>query len=165
MPIGMEEYESDAEKMARLRAERDGAIQAGADVARRCAKAWDENAKLTEKVATLETALREEIRVIEEYRRGSTHYDGCWKEHRLCAAVKRMSDALAPETKVDPKQYHPTDRAEGAPCRHCQKSLGYHYQTAKGYLFCEAPREMGAEPLTADQQHDLMESDTKKGRR
>lgn len=47
----------------------------------------------------LEAALREEIRVIREYQGdGSTHYEDCWKSHRLCAAVKRMADALGSET-------------------------------------------------------------------
>ncbi len=40
-----------------LAADLAGAIQAGGDVAKRCAQAWDENAKLHERIAALDSAL------------------------------------------------------------------------------------------------------------
>jgi hypothetical protein len=49
---------------------------------------------LKAKIARLEAALNEELRVLEDYEAGSTHFEDCWKIHPRCAAVRRMTMAL-----------------------------------------------------------------------
>ena len=60
------------------------------------------------------------------------------------------SCGLAPETLV--KQF--TADSKEAYCIHCGKSIGYHYQTAEGNLFCQVP-ETKAQPSAADIESDL----------
>jgi hypothetical protein len=53
------------------------------------------------------------------------------------AFVRKSRDEW--ETFAKPKQFAPI--GEGTICSNCTKTIGYHYQTAEGDLFCEVPKE------------------------
>ena len=40
--------------------------------------------------------------------------------------------------ELEPTQFE-GKMVESALCRHCNKAIAYHYQTAEGNLFCEVP--------------------------
>jgi hypothetical protein len=58
-----------------------------------------------------------------------------------CGAAPRNPHDYAyphpPETGAKPKEFAPI--GEGTICSNCTKTIGYHYQTAEGNLFCEVP--------------------------
>lgn len=57
----------------------------------------------------------------------------------LTAKVRAAWRVLGPTAETKAKQFAPID--DGTICSNCTKTIGYHYQTAEGDLFCEVPKE------------------------
>jgi hypothetical protein len=67
----------------------------------------------------------------------------------VCVAVeyRQEMETFAEQKKLTPigkpNKFEPL--GEGTICSNCTKTIGYHYQTAEGNLFCEAPKETKGE--------------------
>lgn len=57
-----------------------------------------ELARLRERMERYEKAIQTEINTITKALTGSTHYEGCEEHHPRCAALKRLTAALSPQS-------------------------------------------------------------------
>jgi hypothetical protein len=100
-------------------------------------------------------ALEAALRGADQQLRNMPHGDNCYltddpPEYNRCycgkesilSHIEELLPDSAPETPG--KQFAPI--GEGTICSNCTKTIGYHYQTAEGNLFCEVPKETTAEP-------------------
>jgi len=64
-----------------------------------------------------------------------------WTDSNADYATRELLKASEPKTSAETsgKQFAPIG-AEGTICSNCTKTIGYHYQTAEGHLFCEVPK-------------------------
>lgn len=77
------------------------------------------------RIATLEAALR--------------LYQSAHNASDMAIADKTAQELLPLTLETKAKQFAPID--DGTICSNCTKTIGYHYQTAEGDLFCEVPKE------------------------